>query len=40
MEVQMYDEIKDELFQLIETEMSDGEEQLFMKSYKLFLQYG
>jgi len=36
----MYDEIKDELFQLIETEMSDGEEQLFMKSYKLFLQYG
>jgi phage anti-repressor protein len=36
----MYDEIKDGLFQLIETEMSDGEEQLFMKSYKLFLQYG
>ena len=40
MEVQMYNEIKDELFQLIENEMSDGEEQLFMKSYKLFLQYG
>jgi len=40
MEVQMYNDIKDKLFQLIENEMSDGEEQLFMKSYKLFLQYG
>ena len=40
MEIQMYNEIKDEFFQLIESEMSDGDEQLFMKSYKLFLQYG
>ena len=36
----MYDEFKDELFQLIETEMSDEEERLFTQSYKLYLQYG
>jgi len=36
----MYNEFKDDLFQLIETEMSDEEERLFTQSYKLYLQYG